>query len=161
LSFFPQQLLMMPISIPDRPARRLAVSLFAVLTASAVVACSDGPTTPSMESIAGAYTIQTVNGRPLPIPTYGSTTDSIVADGYSIDVDGSYSRMEVYRVFAGGRVVTFSSVDSGSVALSGKNITLTTRVHAPHSLQGTIVGDVLTLNNPPDVLVYQRVRIGY
>ena len=151
---------MMSISHPVRPARRFAV-VFAALTAFAVLACSDGPTTPDVKSIAGAYTIQTVNGVPLPIPMYGSTTDSIISDGYAIDVDGSYSRLEVYQVFAGGRTVTFSSVDSGSVALSGKNITLTTRMHAPHSLQGAIVGDVMTLNNPPDVLVYRRVRIGY
>ena len=151
----------MSILSPGRTARRPALLLIAALTAAAVVACSDGPMTPSMASIAGAYTIQTVNGVPLPIAKYGSTTDSIISDGYSIDVDGSYSRMEVERFFAGGRMNTLASVDSGSVALSGKNITLTTRMHAPHSLHGTIVGDAMTLNNLPDVLVYQRVRTGY
>lgn len=151
----------MPDSLSNRSVRRLATTVCAALVASLVVACSDGPTTPSMESIAGAYVLQTVDGVPLPVPAYASTTDSITDDGYAIDVDGTYSRIGHQRVFAAGRMNTLTVIDSGTVTLDGKNITLTTRLHGSYALHGTIAGDVMTLSNAPSLYVYDRVRIGY
>ena len=147
---------------PTSPAvRRIGATLLAAFAATAFVACSDGPTTPGIDAIAGAYVLQTIDGAPLPVASYGSTTDSITDDGYSIDFDGTYSRIGHQRVYAAGRMNTLTVIDSGSVTLQGRNIAFATRLHGSVVLHGTIVGDVLTLDVTPDVFVYQRVRVAY
>jgi hypothetical protein len=151
----------MSLSLPHRSASLRFAALFVVLVASQVAACSDGPTSPTLESIAGAYVLQTIDGAPLPVALYGSATDSIVDDGYAIDVDGTYSRIGDEQVFAAGRMDTLTVVDSGSVTLKGNVVSLATRMHGSVVLHGTIVGDVLTLSVTPDTFVYQRVRVAY
>ena len=150
----------MSIPLLNRTARLLAGAFFAMLVASFIVACSDdGPTTPNLEAIAGAYVLETVGGEPVPV-AYGSATDSIIDDGFTIDFNGSYSRSGHRLVLAAGRVDTLATIDSGSVTLKGTNITFTSRKDGPQ-VSGAIVGYVMTLSITPGPFVYQRVRIAY
>lgn len=82
------------------PRRARAVSLIAILAA----ACGGGlPTDPlSPRALAGAYTLRTVGGAPLPLDVVPGLSQ-LVADEIRLGVDGTYSQRTSFVNTPSGR----------------------------------------------------------
>jgi hypothetical protein len=152
-------------SLPRPLSHRVTlVSLALTLGALGAAACSDNGTAPTLESIAGPYFLETVAGSPLPI-AYGSATDSLIDDGYTIDVDGSYARSGHERVVVAGQRSTIEFVDSGKVTVLPGSITLKSRTNGRVITAQIANGRMTVPASPGPVLqgpfIYQRITIGY
>ncbi|MFL5562037.1 MAG: hypothetical protein ACJ79K_11225 [Gemmatimonadaceae bacterium] len=134
------------------------------LAVLAAAACSDNGTAPKLESIAGPYFLASVAGFPLPV-AYGSGTDSLIDDGYTIDVDGSYARSVRERVLVGGQRSTIDFVDSGRVTVLPGSITLKSRTHGWVVTAQISNGRMIVPASPGPVLpgpfIYQRITVAY
>ena len=152
-------------SLPRSLSYRLAlIASGLTLAALAAAACSDNGTAPKLESIAGPYFLSTVAGFPLPVP-YGLGTDSLIDDGYTIDVDGSYARNVRERVLVGAQRSTVDFVDSGQVTVLPGSIILKSRTHGWAITAQISNGQMIVPASPGPVLpgpfIYQRVTVAY
>ena len=150
--------------LPRPLSHRLTLTFVALTVAALAPACSDNGTSPSLESIAGPYVLASVAGFPLPV-AYGSGTDSLIDDGYSIDVDGSYARSAHERVLVGGQRNTIELVDSGRVTVLPGSITLKSRTNGWVITARIANGRMTVPASPgpalPGPFIYQRITIGY
>lgn len=151
-------------SLPRPLSYRLTLISFGLAIAVLAAACSDNGTAPRLESIAGPYFLASVAGFPLPV-AYGSGTDSLVDDGYTIDVDGSYARSAHERILVAGQRTTVEFVDSGQVTVLPGSITLKSRIHGWVTSAQIANGRMTVPTSPGPVLpgpfIYQRVTVAY
>src|SRR5262245_11851535 len=96
--------------------------LLAALALSPAVACAgDSSTAPPAEQLAGTWTLQTVNGAPLPFVIVQSATNTleVLSDVCVIASTGSFTHTTTFRSTSDGVVTTESIPDTGSYTLSG------------------------------------------
>jgi hypothetical protein len=131
-----------------RSFKRLAA--FAALVLLAAGCGSDSPTTPvTNASLAGVYTLRTVNGGALPaVIQAASSTDpkiEILRDELTVKVDGSWSGVEDFRVTTGPTVETQTVNSSGTYAVSGSLVSFTDTLG--DVLIATVSGNSFTLGD--------------
>ena len=109
----------------------------------------DDPT--RFQSIAGRYTLRSVNGSPVPYADPNGGGEYL--DGFfDLNADGTWG--EQLHIFY-GRPNTTSS--TGTFALDGTAITLTNPVTAINTVRrGTLDGSTLTVNEPSSLRVYTK-----
>lgn len=97
-----------------------------VALAVAVGCGSDSTTAPTVASLAGTWTLQSVNGAPLPFTLSQTSTekDELLSDVVTASANGTYSETLQVRETVGTQVVTVSSTDAGTFSVNGTAVTL-------------------------------------
>jgi hypothetical protein len=120
--------------------RRL-VSLALALT---IVACSNDSTTePTNASVAGTWTLQTINGAPLPftVSSLGTTKIEAVSAVFVVSANGTWTGSSQTRTTVSGQASTSTTPDAGTYTLSGSTIALRSNDGTVET--GTISGNTL------------------
>jgi len=133
--------------------------LVAALLVSAALACGgdDSITVPTNASVAGTWTLQSVNGSPLPfvIVQSGSNKSELTADVLTVGSSGNFTQLTTIRNTLNGQVTTQSTPDAGTYTLNGTAATF--RFNSDGSTgTGAINGNTLTVADVGLVMVYQR-----
>lgn len=137
--------------------------LLATLAIATLAACGgDSSTTNPLVAIAGTYTLQTVNGKPLPTTVQVSATISttFVAEEITILVGNRWVGARTGSTQIDGQVISTSGARFGEWALEdGSTLHLmdTTQL-GPSFRDGTWSGNTITLTDPPYTWVYTRTR---
>lgn len=102
--------------------------LIPLVALAVAVACgSDSTTQPTVASLAGTWTLQTVNGNPLPFTISQTATDKVelLSDVVTASANGTYSENLQIRETLNGVSQTFTSADTGTFTVNGTAVTLT------------------------------------
>lgn len=137
--------------------RRVAAVLVLSLAVTAG-ACGDIGTRPT-QSLAGTWSLQTVNGSGLPflVGTSASGTDSlqVLGDVITASGAGTFTDVTIVRSTVSGQVTTDSIPDAGTYTLIGSSASL--RFASDGStISGQLSGNTLSLSSGNGVLVYKR-----
>jgi hypothetical protein len=129
---------------------------FAALAGLALIltACggSDSPTTPIITnaSLAGTYTLKTVNGSPLPAVIQAGTAEvskiEILSDVVTLTVDGKWNGVEQFRLTTGATVEMQTVNSSGTYTVSGTNVTFKDNLDGSLA-DAAVSGNTFTLND--------------
>ena len=122
----------------------------------ALLACDgDGSTGPGA-SIAGAYSLTTVNGAPLPfvVQQAGTYKYEITADTYTLADAGTWTEVRADRTTSNGAVTTSTKTDAGVWSRNGTSITLTSTANG--TLAGTVSGNTLSLSSAGNTMVFTK-----
>jgi hypothetical protein len=128
---------------------------FAVLAAGALISAgcggSDSPTTPiTNASLAGTYTLKTVNGNPLPAVIQAGTAEvskiEVLSDVVTVNVDGTWSGVEQFRLTTRATVEMQTVNSSGTYAVSGATVTFKDNLDGSLAV-AAVSGDRFTLND--------------
>ena len=122
----------------------------------ALLACgADGSTNPGA-SIAGAYSLTTVNGAPLPfvVQQAGTYKYEITADTYTLAAGGTWTEVRADRTTSNGAVTTSTKTDAGVWSRNGTSITLTSTANG--TLSGTVSGNTLSLSSAGNTMVFTK-----
>lgn len=134
--------------------RRLltALSLLALVTACG----GDSSTDPISASVAGTYTLRTVNGSPMPytVQQSGPFKYEITDDAYTLSDGGAWTEVWRDRTTSNGVVTTSENTDAGTYTRNGTAITLT----SPNSgaVSGSVNGGTLSLSAEGFALVFVK-----
>jgi hypothetical protein len=138
--------------VKSRLFGRLAIaSLFAAL------ACGSDSTSPDGGSVAGAYTLRTVNGANLPftILQFGSDRTEIISETVVLTEAGRFTQTGTLRVTTSGIANTVPYSDAGSYTLNGTAGTFTFDSDGS-SGTGTIVDGTITVAYAGNSFVYRK-----
>jgi hypothetical protein len=119
--------------------------LIALALALTVVACgSDDSTAPSNSSIAGTWSLQTINGSPLPFTLAPAPTKiEILSATAIINSNGTWTSSSQTRTTLGTQApTTTTETDNGTYTISGSTIALRSSDGTVES--GTISGNTFT-----------------
>jgi hypothetical protein len=122
-----------PPLTPERSFMRriLAAATLFVLSAGCYADTFSYPGTPATggtdTGVAGTYTLQTVNGSPVPYTYYQSGADSyvVLSDTVVIAAGGAWTESWHERRTVGGTVTTPAFTDRGTYAVNGSDIVFT------------------------------------
>ncbi len=119
-----------------------------------LVACGDNGIGP--EDVAGTYTLQTINGDPLPWVSFQTGADKIevTAGSVTLNADMTCSVSTTGRGTLSGNVTTFTETHVCTYTLIEGAITLT-RPSAT-DVGGSINGSALTITTDELVFVYRK-----
>jgi hypothetical protein len=134
--------------------RRLLIGLgFGLALATA---CGGGDSTAPGPSVAGVYTLRTMNGAPLPFVLYQSGADmyEILDDAITLNDGGTWSESGHDRTTISGTVTTSNVVEGGTYTVQGTAITLLSPTSG--SITGALSSTSITLTGPGLVGVYTR-----
>ena len=128
----------------------------AAIFLAAFVACGGDSSTNPSASIAGTYTLRTVNGSALPFTVYSDVTTKIEVtdDAITLNDGGTFTESGHTRTTTNGRVTTESIVDAGTYVRNGTAITLKGADGTP--TPGSLNGSSLTLTDTGISAVYSK-----
>jgi heat shock protein HslJ len=133
--------------------------LVSLALALAVVACGsdDSSTTPTNSSVAGTWTLQTVNGAALPYTASPAPTKvEILSNTVTATSAGTWTSATQVRTTIGTQApVTATQNDAGTYTLSGNNVAINSTANGAIGT-GTISGNTLTLTQAAGVFVYKK-----
>jgi hypothetical protein len=137
--------------------RKLFLSTLAAAVAVTTACGGDSSTGPGA-TVAGTYTLQTVNSKTLPFVLYDDGTQKIevISDVYNISAGGTYTNQTVVRTTAGGTASTDTLSSNGTYKQSGNSLTLTDAADSTDQVTGTLSGSTFTINVEGVTLVYTR-----
>ena len=139
-----------------RSSRVRRIHVLAIALAFVTTGCSkkDSPTSPA--TIAGTYTLRTINGSPLPYTLVLAGMDKVelLDDAITLTDAGTFTRLGHFRTTFSGVVTTTPITDAGSYVRTGTAITFTSPQNG--SVSGTVDNGTLTLNDEGLVGVYRR-----
>ena len=132
--------------------RRLVV----LLTFAAAVACGGDSSTSPSATVPGTYTLQSINGAPLPFIYFQSGADKgeIVADTLILNDGGTWSESGTDRQTQSGQVTTQTITDGGTYTLSGNALTLVSAQFGPTN--AAVANGTLTLTAQGVVGIYKK-----
>ena len=133
---------------------RPLAALFLVLAA----ACSGKDTTAATSvSIVGVWTLQTVNGAPLPylMDQAGADKSEMTGDVLTFLASGQFTEIAQVRVTSGGQVTTQTVPQAGTFTASKGSIAMTFAGSSTQA-QGSQAGSSLTLALNGLTLVYKK-----
>src|SRR3982750_2923524 len=107
--------------------RRFIARLFVFAVLVTLAGCGgDGATNAGPASVAGTYTLRTVNGAPLPYTwlQIGNDKLEITADVVILTEGGTWTESGTIRSTESGQVTTSPSTDAGTYTRIGTAITL-------------------------------------
>lgn len=136
--------------------KRLLILALALALGVTATACSDS-TSPGA-SIAGTYSLQTINGQTLPfVVNSGTPYSEVLSSQIRLDANGNYSSLTRYRdTYPGGQPNLVDVPATGYWTLSGSQITLTEIGYPNDPSYGTISGNRITFVDFGLTLVYTR-----
>ena len=117
----------------------------------------DSPTQPTSNSVAGTWSLQTVNGAALPYVAAQVGLDKVelTSDVITAVASGSFTQITQVRVTQNGQVSTQSIPDAGSYTLNGTAVTFTFN-NDGSSGTGSLTGNTLTVAQDGLVFVYKK-----
>ena len=124
----------------------------------AAIACgSDDSTAPTQASVAGTWTLQTVNGSPLPF-TLASSPAKIELLSYVVNVSshGTLTSSEQLRTTIGTSATTNTTTDGGTYTLSGNAVAITSNTAGSTPQAGTITGNTLALSQSGFIFIFTK-----
>ena len=128
--------------------KRLLVLALSMALALTGTACTDS--TGPGASLAGTYTLQTVNGIAPPVVVYQSTqvTSEVVAGQIVLDAAGNYQGTTRWRdTYIGAQPVLSDDVITGYWTLSGNQLALTDRNYPNDPYLATVSGNTITFTD--------------
>jgi hypothetical protein len=133
--------------------------LLPVLAAVAVIACGSdsSSSTGPQATIAGTWTLQTINGQGLPfiVVQNGSNKTEVVSDVVTISGTGSYTQTSTIRVTTNGVANTQSSADAGTYTLNGTAVAFHSNSDGS-TTNAAWSGNTLTVTDVGLAAVYKR-----
>lgn len=141
-----------------RIVRWRPISLLACLALSAVVAaCSDssGP-----DSVAGTYTLRSVNQMPLPYLIANETSGGftfkveVISGNIALKADNTFTTVGTVRQTLGSTVSTDVTNETGTYTISGSALTLT--LASGEVTPATLTGGTITLVTQGVTLVFGK-----
>lgn len=110
-----------------------------------VTAC--GSTGPG--GLVGTYTLQSVDGLPLPIPMERTGATAVALTGISLSVQekARWQTAVAFTQTVNGQTTDNSDMDGGTWALTRKGLTLTSAMMGSAGYRGTVRGSMLTLTD--------------
>jgi hypothetical protein len=126
--------------------RRLLVLATVLATTLTAAGCSDS-TNPA-NSLAGTYTLRTVNNNQVPVTVIASPGYSleVLSGGIVLDVQGNYSGTITYRETDNGVPTTYNDTILGYWSLSGNQLTLVDSQTGDQYF-ATVSGSTITLSD--------------
>jgi hypothetical protein len=123
------------------------------------VACGggDSPSAPTQTSVAGTWTLQSINGTNLPfvIAQTGANKAEVMSDVVTAVASGSYTQMTQVRVTQNGQASMQSFSEAGSWTLNGSAASF--RRNSDGSVgTASVSGNTLTLAEDGFAYVYKR-----
>ena len=117
----------------------------------------DSPTQPTSSSVAGTWSLQTINGTGLPyiVAQTGSDKVELTSDVLTVVGSGSFTQITQVRVTQNGQVSTQSIPDAGSYVLNGTAVTFTFNSDGS-SGTGSLSGNTLTVAEDGFAYVYRK-----
>ena len=118
--------------------------LIPLVALAVAVACgSDSTTQPTIASLAGTWTLQNVNGSPLPFTLTQTGNDKLelLSDVVTASANGTYTENLQFRETVNGVATVSSESDTGTFTVNGTAVTLT------GSQTGSIPGSLSNGNN--------------
>jgi hypothetical protein len=135
--------------------RRLLVTTFALATTLLAGCGSDGSTAPTQASLAGSWSLSTINGSPLPFVLQASGPKiEIMSDEFTVSADGTFTESTVARVTDGTTVSTITIPDNGTYTLNGTAAVFT--FSDGSSGTGTVSGNTFTVASGGYSQVYTK-----
>jgi hypothetical protein len=136
--------------------------LSAMLLAFALAACSKSsdattsPTNPTTASIAGVYTLRTINASSLPyvVSQPGQPKVEVVDDTYTINDNAAWTEAGHVRTTTNGTVLTTLITDSGTYFRSGSAVGLLSTASGVTNV--VISGDTLSYTSFRGAFVYSK-----
>ena len=122
-----------------------------------VLAACGGDASTAPNSIAGTWTLQSINGAALPytFPQSGSNKTELVSDVITLSSGGTFTESMTYRTTANGTTTSQSIPESGNYSVNGETLIL----HFPSDGStgiGTWSGDRVTIGTQGYDFVYTR-----
>jgi hypothetical protein len=137
--------------------RKAFLSLLAAAVAVTTACGGDSSTGPAVD-VAGTYSLQTVNSKPLPFTVFDDGTEKIevLSDSYTLTATGTYTNQTVVRTTTGGTSSNETLTADGTYKQTGNSVTLTDSADATDQITGTVNASSMTINVQGLVLVYSR-----
>jgi hypothetical protein len=120
-------------------------------------ACSSDDSTGPETSVAGTWTLQTVNGFDLPyvVAQSGGDKVEVTADVLTVADGGAFTELTTIRVTTGGVATTQSVPDAGTYTVNGTAVTFHFQSDGS-SGTGTLTGNTLTVATQGVSLLYRK-----
>lgn len=134
--------------------RTLRLAAAAILLA----ACGDDtPSEPTNQSVAGTWTLRTVNGSNLPytLQQFGNDRIELLNETISVQASGTFTQQGTLRFTTGGLVTTEPYTDGGTYTLNGSTATFTFNSDGSTGV-AAIGDDVLSVAYAGQTFVYRR-----
>jgi hypothetical protein len=130
--------------------------LFAVLALATLAACgSDTATNPNNDAVEGAYSLNTVNGKPLPFTIQANgVTIVLTSDVLTVSENGSWVETIAYRQTIEGETTNEADADAGTWVRMGNTITFTS--NSVGTFQGIYANGSVTFDDPGFLAVFKR-----
>ena len=123
-----------------------------------LAACGGESTTaPTNVSVAGTWTLQSINGTGLPyiVAQTGADKVEITSDVVTVVASGSFTQITTVRTTFSGQVTTQSVADAGSWVLNGTAATF--QFNSDGSVgTGSISGNTLTIASDGFAYIYRK-----
>lgn len=135
-------------------ARFMAATVIAVAAACGGGDGNGGIT--EVASVAGTYSLKTVNGAPLPFVFLDESGYKleITASGYTLSSAGTFSVTATFRETENGVVTTATETSTGTYSVNGSTVTFIDT--DGETLAGTISGNTLQFSEDGVTAVYMR-----
>ena len=131
-------------------------TLIGFLALAITVACGgDGITDPASVSLAGTYSLKTVNGSPLPFTVSDATgSATLTSDVMTVADAGTWTEHYTFRLTVNGTTTNESGDTSGTWSRSGTSVTF--KADGGTAYTGTFNGSGFTLNDGDHVYVFAK-----
>jgi hypothetical protein len=134
--------------------RRLLVMTYAFAAVLLAGCGSDSPTAPTQASMAGTWSLSTVNGSPLPFVFQADPKIELLSDVLTVVSDGSFSEILQARYTQGTTVTTQTYNDGGTFSLNGTAATF--RFNDGSTGTATVSGTTMTVAESGYSYVYKK-----
>jgi hypothetical protein len=112
---------------------------------------------PTAASVAGRYSLKTVNGAPLPflLGQVGTSKTEVMADVLALSANGTFLQTSTIRTTVDGVASTSSASEPGKFTMSGSTATFVFDVDGSYGT-GTIDDRTLTISGNGFVTIYAK-----
>jgi hypothetical protein len=129
----------------------------AAATIVLLIACGDSPTDPTAASLAGTWTLQTVNGAAVPFTLVGSGANrtDLTKGSVALSSTGGYTQSVELVTYTSGQPATNTLADAGTFTIDGSTITFTSS-NGGAAQAATVSGSSMTLAFQGTSVVYVK-----
>jgi hypothetical protein len=129
------------------PHRLRRAAMLSCVPLAFTFACGDRSTNPANADISGTYSLQSIDGTPLPYTVQDATPPiTLVSDVLTVGSDGTWAEAEDFQQVVNGQAQTGSLSDAGTWTRSGASITFFSQVNGVTEYTGTYSDNTLTLD---------------
>ena|SRR5438067_7463471 len=122
------------------------------------VSCGgDSPTAPTLASVAGTWSLQTVNGGALPFVVSQTSTSKleVISDVLIVALGGTFTETTTIRTTQNGAVSTQAQADAGTFVLNGTAVAFTFNSDGSTGT-GSLSGNTMTVTDLGFAFVYKK-----